>query len=95
MPSSHVCCMLCCKGGFRDGTAPFNSMLKIASGWKRETTPTFLLNSFEDVVRVTGHKEITCQRSSLWGQKDADDRERCLCAHTCTRVIACEDGLSG
>ncbi len=95
MPSSHVCCMLCCKGGFRDGAAPFNSILKIASGWKRETTPTFLLNSFEDVVRVTGHKEITCQRSSLWGQKDADDRERCLCAHTCARVIACEDGLSG
>lgn len=60
------------KGGsagteIRDGTASFNSMLKIASGWKRETTSTFLLNSSEDVVCVTGHKEITCQRSSLWG----------------------------
>ncbi|KAL1257680.1 hypothetical protein QQF64_010924 [Cirrhinus molitorella] len=77
MPSSHVCCMLCFSRHWDQGRdSSFQQHAKNSLHWKREMTLVYLLNSFEDVVCVTGHKEITWQRSSLWGQKDADDKEK-------------------
>lgn len=78
--------MLCCKGGFRDGTASFNSMLKIASTGNVKRIPS----SFSARLRmwfVSQDTKKSPAREALFGDRKTETTEKGAFVSVCPHVL--------